>query len=267
MRRAEFALSAALLLGVSCSDSDSIGSKSVTATSQVEGNIHTTPSHAEATIPLDLTAPFEEGLALYENTYGCPVDVSIVASEIPNDVDSGSGFFSIAISNKPGEILVNTELSGKYASEYSTMITSGEINPTYIGVHEASHACQINNETTFEPVKVPDQDLMFTGVQGLTLITDIPTPDGLDFQMFTNIEEGAAEVLASELMGSDHIAPSYSTYEALTRELMTLGNMNTSELAKYIQTNDIYGFVSQVLGVAEPTSDDLIDIVLLYNSV
>lgn len=250
----EIALTAALVFGAGCSG------EQVREPSTVQDTVVST---AEPQAPRRHIQPFTEGLELFTDSFNCPVDVTISEGEIPNDDFSGvDSNYSIAVSNKAGSIIVNSQLP----LAYDLMVEHSEIDPIRIGVHESTHACQVDTQTPLKsPLEIPSQGMSFVAVRGLTLITDQKTADGNDYTKFSNIEEGAAEVAATELRGGVSPNPDYAKYEEITRTLMANSSMTVDELIAYVQNNDIYGFLSHVSGIAEPTNEDLIDLIDLYN--
>jgi hypothetical protein len=219
------------------------------------------PTSTELAPGTDIETSIRRGVDKYTAAYGCPTPVAIEFADAR--MDSHMAGRSVAAYADPGKIVINSVLPEATRKLFQTEPKRAE----YIGVHEASHACQKPNEKPFEPIKLPGEDVHITGVQGLRFILDKRAPEEPEvFIKKVDVEEGAAEVLAHNIVTDPTpvVDRPYNVWEELTKFLMSRSKMTPKELSQYVQNSDIYGFLSRVSGIKNPTQKDILDLVGAY---
>lgn len=186
-------------------------------------------------------ATYEQGVQAVAEAYGCRPDVDITFGQITGEA-AVSG--AIAASGEPGKITVDTNVSPAPQDVY------------YIAVHEALHACQEDAAPLSEPLPFGPTGDTVLQLQGLSIVTDKG--------MVTDIEEGAVEVLAESITGQQSPLTAYDSLKQRTEVLMGGSDMSNEQLANYLRTSDLYGFVGQVTLAQNPDSEDLYNITMFY---
>jgi len=214
---------------------------------------------------------FKNSFLKFKEAYGCPTDVEIVTGPIPNDdnesikglTEGGQKAIhaSVAIAES-GKITINQDYQAIYPS------IADQVNLPHIAAHQSVHACGRPPTLLSAPIALPNESVLITSTAGLGLVTNSLTPDGKSFQIIPVADEGAAEVIADALVGVDPLSqstmPGYYGMKELTLTLMRNTNVSVEELVTFQQNNDLLGYFKKVSGLDNPTGENILELIRLY---